>query len=156
MNLEIDLQVEVSLSQEEAAELSWIEKALQAAVESELQTEKTIEVSIRIVDDSTIQELNHTYRQLDRATDVLSFPQWEPDDPFAELEEVLLLGDIVISYPIAKKQAAQLGHSLTRELGFLSVHGFLHLIGFDHHTPEESRVMFAKQEEILQRIGLSR
>lgn len=74
----------------------------------------------------------------------------------SEEEETVPLGDIVISYPKAKEQAEEYGHSLERELGFLAVHGFLHLLGYDHETAEEEKEMFQRQEEILQQAGLHR
>jgi probable rRNA maturation factor len=95
---------------------------------------------------------------VDRPTDVLSFPLWEPDEEWVidEEEERVALGDIVISLPKAKEQAEAYGHSLNREVGFLAVHGFLHLLGYDHETKEEEKEMFAKQEEILSLVGLHR
>ncbi|GKS12457.1 endoribonuclease YbeY [Paenibacillus chitinolyticus] len=138
------------------------------------------EVALTFVDDETIHELNRTYRNIDRPTDVLSFAmleqgedepailygEEEPDEDSAEsdadadadgeasFEEPL--GDIVISVPRAAAQAEEYGHSVERELGFLFVHGFLHLIGYDHDNEEAEREMFAKQEQILQKAGLTR
>lgn len=155
MSLVVDLQVDVHLNQEEKKALESIQQALHSASVVENQVNK--EVSVRIVDDSIMREMNRTYREVDRTTDVLSFPQWEPDEEFDFYEgERIPLGDIVISMPKAKEQAKQLGHSLERELGFLSVHGFLHLLGYDHQTLEDRQQMFSKQEEILSRVGLVR
>lgn len=155
MSLQIDLQVDVTIEPEEKEVLEWIERSLVSAAKVEEQ--ENVEVSVRIVDNQTIRELNREYRQIDRATDVLSFPQWEPDEETIYWEnEKIPLGDIVISWEKVKEQASALGHSIERELGFLCVHGFLHLLGFDHHTSEESHLMFTKQEEILERIGLVR
>lgn len=155
MSLVVDLQVDVDLNLQEKKALESIHKALHSASVVENQVNK--EVSVRVVDDFTMREMNRTYREVDRTTDVLSFPQWEPDEALDLYEdERIPLGDIVISLPKAKEQAEHLGHSLERELGFLSVHGFLHLLGYDHHTSEDSQQMFAKQEEILSRIGLVR
>lgn len=111
-----------------------------------LENRKGGEVAITLCDDRYIQELNRQFRHMDRPTDVLSFP----------MEDEELLGDIVISLPKAKAQAEEYGHSFERELGFLAVHGFLHLLGYDHDTPEAEREMFSKQEEILLKLGLSR
>jgi len=117
------------------------------------------------VDDARIHELNREYRGIDRPTDVLSFAMQEGDEPdiiFDEWEEGEsdpvsgMLGDIVISLERAKAQSEEYGHSLEREIGFLFVHGFLHLLGYDHQTAEEEAVMFAKQEAILQQAGLTR
>jgi probable rRNA maturation factor len=105
-----------------------------------------------------MQEINREYRQIDRPTDVLSFPLYEPEEEFVleEEEEFVTLGDIVISMPQAQLQAKEYGHSLQREVAFLAVHGFLHLLGYDHETEEEEKEMFARQEEILKQTGLVR
>lgn len=128
------------------------------------------EVSLSFVDDETIRELNRTYRGLDKPTDVLSFAlsemgEDEPDilyeveeDESAQGEDLPTdaLGDIVISVPRAIAQAEEYGHSVEREIGFLFVHGFLHLLGYDHGTEEDEKVMFSKQEAVLQQAGLTR
>jgi probable rRNA maturation factor len=122
------------------------------------------EVVISLVDDETIQELNRTYRQKDQPTDVLSFAMREStgDEPdiFYETEEDAesdnMLGDIIISVPTAMRQAGEYGHSLQREMAFLAVHGFLHLLGYDHMTEEEEKEMFSRQETILESVGLTR
>lgn len=121
------------------------------------------EVVITLVDDDAIQELNKHYRDKDRPTDVLSFAiqESEIDEPqivYAEedIVEDEPLGDIVISVPAAFRQADEYGHSVEREIAFLSVHGFLHLIGYDHMEEAEEKEMFGRQEEILASIGLVR
>lgn len=138
-----------------------------------LRLGNNIEVDISIVSNEEIQALNRTYRNIDRPTDVLSFAleevssefdvdfegltyeeEKDAEDDAQEMERHL--GDIILSYPRAVEQATEYGHSLERELGFLVVHGFLHLIGYDHQTDEESKVMFALQEEVLAEYGLTR
>lgn len=119
------------------------------------------EVDITIVDNPTIHQLNHEYRGIDRATDVLSFAMLdEVEGDFLSLTQEMMpvvhLGDIIISNDKVVEQAEEYGHSYERELGFLSVHGFLHLNGYDHQTPEESAEMFGIQEEILTQYGLTR
>lgn len=111
------------------------------------------EVSLVLVDDARIAELNRRYRGVDAPTDVLSFPMLEGEESPSPGEE-LLLGDIVISAPRALAQAEMYGHSLERELAFLTVHGVLHLLGYDHQTPEDEERMRQKQREILERVGL--
>jgi probable rRNA maturation factor len=118
------------------------------------------EVSVTIVDDPTIHELNREHRGMDKPTDVLSFSQLEtvagaPAEPNVEGEPVLL-GDIVISLERAQAQADEYGHSLAREVGFLTAHGTLHLLGFDHQTPEEEAEMTAHTEAVLASLGLTR
>lgn len=105
-------------------------------------------MSIVFVSLKQIQELNKTFRQIDKATDVLSFPNDDIEDK--------TLGDIFISLDKAKEQAESYGHSFEREVGFLAVHGYLHLIGYDHHTKEDEEKMIAMQENILKRAKLER
>lgn len=113
---------------------------------------KTVEdekkMHIIFVDNASIQSINKTYRNIDKPTDVISFPNDEEDDDS--------LGDIFISIEKAIEQASDYGHSFEREIGFLSVHGYLHLKGYDHHTKEEEKVMFTLQEEILKKANLTR
>lgn len=139
-----------------------LEQLLAIAAESEQI--KSGEVALTFVDDEQIHELNVTYRGVDSPTDVLSFAmQEEMDDEldiaFAEDDEdvpTALLGDIIISIDRAIAQSEEYGHSLEREVGFLFVHGFLHLLGYDHDDDEAERLMFSKQEQILQVAGLGR
>ena len=109
------------------------------------------------MDDATITDLNRDHRGLASPTDVLSFSQLEGED-MGDLPEgePMPLGDIVISLERCVSQAADYGHSFERELGFLTAHGMLHLLGWDHQTPEEEAAMMAKTEEILAGLGLSR
>lgn len=115
-------------------------------------------VSLSFVDDETIHQLNMQYRGIDRPTDVLSFAMQEIGAEESESPAIddELLGDIVISVPTAKLQSEEYGHSLEREIGFLFVHGFLHLIGYDHQDEDTEKAMFEKQELVLQKAGLSR
>ncbi|WP_026485610.1 rRNA maturation RNase YbeY [Caldanaerobius polysaccharolyticus] len=118
-----------------------------------------VEVSISIVDDQEIRRLNRDYRSVDRPTDVLSFPMmdFEGDDAIIqEATDVVMLGDIVISAARAKSQATDYGHSFEREMAFLTVHGMLHLMGYDHERPEDARVMREKEEKILTELGIER
>ncbi|MCR8968705.1 rRNA maturation RNase YbeY [Facklamia sp. 7083-14-GEN3] len=123
------------------------------------------ELDITIVDNHTIRQLNRDYRDIDRATDVLSFALMEGEEPvdwstisMKEGQEPLNLhlGDIIISIERAIEQATEYKHSLERELGFLAVHGFLHLNGYDHQTAEAEKEMFGIQEEVLSDYGLTR
>lgn len=119
------------------------------------------ELDISIVDNATIHQLNRDYRGVDSPTDVLSFALEEELDDFDMILNVNQLpmrhlGDIIISYDKAQEQATDYGHSFERELAFLTVHGFLHLNGYDHATIEQEQAMFAIQDEVLDEYGLQR
>ncbi len=122
------------------------------------------EISVMFTDNEEIRELNKLHRNIDRATDVLSFPLFEYDEDGNILENEqelnsageMLLGDVVISLERAAEQATEYGHSLEREIGFLTVHSMLHLFGYDHMTPEDEEEMFSYQSEILDEMGLVR
>lgn len=118
------------------------------------------EMSLVIADDELLQQLNHAYRGVNAPTDVLSFPsQGEDDDragPSVQSPEAeTYLGDVVISYPMAERQANSAGHSIEDELCLLAVHGALHLLGYDHATPEEEAIMWAEQEAALAVLGIT-
>lgn len=122
------------------------------------------EINILITDDTSIRQINRQFRNIDRSTDVLSFPivhmkngkiLFEEED-FDMDEGLLLLGDIVISMETAQKQAGQYDHPLERELAFLVSHGVFHLLGYDHMEKDEETVMLSKQEEVLNKMGLKR
>ena len=121
------------------------------------------EVSVTIVDSETIRGINKKERDIDAVTDVLSFPMLEFDEDGDIIDsdfdmdgENLLLGDIVICAERAMAQAAEYGHSFKREMAFLTVHSMLHLLGYDHMDEQEEKIMFARQEEILGLLGITR
>lgn len=114
------------------------------------------EVSISFVDDEAIHELNLEYRGVDAATDVLSFPQDDLGDLDLPEGFPLMLGDIIISLERAWEQAQEYGHSLEREVLYLAIHGFFHLMGYDHETEEEQGVMRKLEEEVLSELDLGR
>ena len=120
---------------------------------------KDAEVSVSFVSNNEIRKLNKLYRDKDMSTDVLSFPL-TGDDGTAEINQetgAVLLGDVVISLETAVKQAANYGHSLEREIGFLTVHSMLHLLGYDHETSQlDQRIMREKEESVLEKLGISR
>jgi probable rRNA maturation factor len=128
---------------------------------------KAVEISVTLVNNEQIREINKEFRDKDSVTDVLSFPMLEFDEEYRVMhehhigdynydEDVLLLGDIVISLEKAKEQAQEYGHSFEREVGFLTAHSMLHLLGYDHEEPSKAKVMRYKEEQILQKIGLVR
>ena len=110
--------------------------------------------NVIIVDNDKIHEINKQYRNIDRETDVISFAL--EDDKSFNTTEVRMLGDIYISIDRVRSQAKEYGHSFKRELYFLAIHGLLHLLGYDHMKEEDEKVMFAKQEEVLNRYGIKR
>jgi probable rRNA maturation factor len=109
-------------------------------------TDKTRVINIILVSNDTIKDLNNTYRGKETPTDVLTFP--------AELDDEL--GDVFISLDKAKQQAEDYGHTVTRELAFLTIHGFLHALGYDHQTDTEKKAMFALQNAILDALKINR
>ncbi|MDD3705953.1 MAG: rRNA maturation RNase YbeY [Clostridiaceae bacterium] len=126
------------------------------------ECEDEFEVSISFVGNEEMRSLNKEYRNIDKETDVLSFPLVEfieeelnAEDENAEyIEEEIALGDIVISMEKALEQSEEYGHSFNRELAFLLIHGMLHLLGYDHDEEASEGEMFDKQEEILKRLNL--
>lgn len=127
----------------------------QALVEEEI--DESAEVSVTFVDNEKIRALNAEHRGIDRETDVLSFPAFT-DDGFEVNPEndAIILGDIVISLEKAKAQSEEYGHSMLRETAFLIAHSLFHLLGYDHETESEEKEMFEKQENVLQRLGITR
>ena len=109
-------------------------------------------ISVTLVDNEYIHEINLNYRHIDRPTDVISFAFLDDNpnrDKLFQSQEMVVLGEIYISIDKAKEQALAYGHSIERELSFLFVHGLLHLLGYDHMNEDDEKIMFALQEEIL-------
>lgn len=155
----------------EILSFDWIRTADDVAREV-LREEKCpyeCEADLLLIGSERMREINSETRGIDRATDVLSFPgfQYDPPASWKEAEESrsdnfdpetgkLMLGEIVISVPKVKEQAEEYGHSTRREFAFLVSHSMLHLIGYDHMVPEEEKVMFEKQEKVLEVLGITR
>lgn len=144
-----------------------IEKVILAAMDYE-QCPFECEVNVVLTDNNAIHQVNKEFRNIDRPTDVLSFPMVEYEKPgdFSDVLSMddcfnpetgeLLLGDIMISVEKVKEQAMAYGHSIERELGFLVAHSMLHLFGYDHMEEKERELMESRQTEILNNIGLTR
>lgn len=135
-----------------------IEKLMQIVAGKE-GIDPEAEISITFVNNDEIQEINRIYRGKDQPTDVISFAMEEMGEGEIEIKgEDLptILGDIIISIERTKEQAQEYNHSFMRELGFLTVHGFLHLLGYDHMEKEDEEIMFRKQKELLEEYGLHR
>lgn len=141
----------INETNEEIKELVEVNKLIEYALKYE--NLKNVFFNIIIVDNEKIRELNREYRNKDAYTDVISFALEDFDDIKTE---VRMLGDIYISIDKAHGQAIDYNHSLLRELSFLSIHGLLHLLGYDHMIEEEEKIMFSKQKEILDSYGISR
>lgn len=117
------------------------------------------EVSVTFVDNKRMQEINYMDRQINQPTDVLSFAMEESilnETRVIKCKAHGVLGDVIISIPKTKEQAKRYGHSFDHEINFLTVHGFLHLFGYNHQADEEEKIMFKKQNEILTICGLKR
>ena len=139
---------------EEIKELEVVEKVLVSAINKEKLEDVTF--NLIIVDNEYIHELNKNYRGIDRETDVITFALEDEDSIVLPEEVERNLGDIYISIDKAVSQAEEYGHGLLRELSFLAVHGFYHLLGYDHMNPDDEKVMFTKQEEVLEEYGITR
>lgn len=156
------LKVYVKNNQTEVKVPVGIRLLIRRCCQAVLTTEKfgrDTEVSVSFVSNSEIRNLNKIYRNKDSVTDVLSFPLTDADGQMEINQETgaVLLGDVVISLETAVKQAANYGHSLEREIGFLTVHSMLHLLGYDHETSQlEQRIMREKEESVLEKLGISR
>lgn len=165
------MTINIEYEAEKKLELPY-ETIIEEVVEASLDYEKCpyeAEVNVVLTDNEEIRRINREFRQIDNATDVLSFPMGDYETPsdFERLEEQpedyfnpetgeLLLGDIVISVDKVEEQAEKYGHSKSRELAFLVAHSMLHLCGYDHMEEEERAVMEQKQEEILKSGGYTR
>ena len=140
----------------EELDLDLISERAEKTIEEVLRVEKieeNVEVSLSIVDKDEIHILNRDYRDVDRPTDVLSFPMDEEGFD-NEGNPILLLGDIVICLDVAKDQAADFGHSLEREIMYLICHSTLHLLGYDHIEEADKKEMRAKEKEIMKNLGV--
>ncbi len=138
---------------EKIPELQIVEKVLQGALKKEALN--NVSFNLIIVDNDYIHELNKVYRHVDRETDVITFALEDEDSVIIPQGE-RVLGDIYISIDKARSQAKEYGHSFLRELSFLAVHGFYHLLGYDHQTEAEAKKMFQKQEEVLEEYDIRR
>ena len=155
--LEINyFEIETNIAYEEI-----IETALKKCFQEENMDKLGLYVSITLTCPSHIKEINNQYRNIDKETDVLSFPMFEKE----EIDQIILeknaipgdvLGDIIVSIDRVKEQAIEYGHSFERELSYMIVHGFYHLMGYDHMNDEEKSVMRAKEENILEKLKITR
>lgn len=153
------MKVIISNYPEELSFPAEIEENVRAAAEKvgELYGVENGEVSVMLTNNDYIHQLNRKYRQIDRPTDVLSFALNESEEPDIENgPDINVLGDIILSVERAEEQAADYGHSLRREIAFLTVHGMLHLLGYDHMEEADRLEMEKEQRYVMEQLGISR
>lgn len=134
-----------------------IRKVLQTCFKEEKLEDKNLYVNVVLTDSKTIRQINKEHRGIDKSTDVLSFPMFEKDElknRTTMVEDVL--GDMVISIEQVQAQAKEYGHSFERELAYMAVHSFYHLLGYDHMEEEDKKVMREKEENILEKLNIRR
>ena len=159
---------EISNEQDKIPVDGEIENIVKLSVETaaeEFINDVSLEISVTFTDNEGIKVINNEFRNIDKETDVLSFPQLEFDVlgvikpeymPLSDMYPNVMLGDIVLSLEKAESQAQEFGHSFLREVSYLTVHSMLHLLGFDHIVDEDKLIMREKEEEIMSKIGLTR
>ena len=138
-----------------------INKVLERCFREEKIEDSKLTITITLTNAENIKEINKKYRNIDKATDVLSFPMFERDELAEKIEKKSfeyedVLGDIIISIPRVEEQAKEYGHSFERELGYMVVHGFYHLMGYDHIKEEDKMEMRPKEEKILNELNIIR
>lgn len=138
-----------------------IGKVLRKCFEEEKLVDSKLLVTITLTNAENIKKINNDYRRIDKATDVLSFPMFERNELNNKIDNKLfnhedVLGDIVISVPKVKEQAKEYKHSFERELSYMIVHGFYHLMGYDHIKEEDKKEMRPKEEKILNQLNILR
>jgi len=138
-----------------------IQKVLEKCFEEEKIIDSKLMITITLTNAENIKEINKQYRNIDKTTDVLSFPMFEKDELENKIKNRLfehedVLGDIIISIPKVEEQAKEYGHSFERELSYMVVHGFYHLMGYDHIKEEDKIVMRPKEEKILNQLNILR
>ena len=134
-----------------------IEKVMQKCFEVEKINPTSMYVCVTLTTPKNIRKINKKYRSIDKATDVLSFPMFEKEE-LTSFNTIVqeVLGDIIISIDRVKKQATEYGHSFERELAYMLVHGFYHLMGYDHMEDEDRKIMRKKEEYVLNSINITR
>ena len=149
MNWEVDITIE------EPFEKQVSEEWLKLVIDSVMLVEPVghpVELSLLITGDETVRELNRIYRQIDSTTDVLAFAMQEGEDFPSAPEEVIQLGEVIISFPQAERQANQTDFSIKQEVTILTIHGMLHLLGYNHESDEDAHIMEAKENVVFQNV----
>ena len=132
-----------------------LENVTRTCFETENIEKTDLYLSVTLSDEDYIQNINRKFRNIDKPTDVLSFPMFEKDEiPKKSIGIPDVLGDIIVCIPIVEKQALEYGHSFKRELSYMLVHGFYHLMGFDHIKEEDKTIMRKKEEDVLSKLKI--
>ena len=155
----VDIQFYNQTSESVETYEAMITTVVNETIKQENLTNEMLECSFIFVDNEQIREINANYRQKDAVTDVITFAIEDEMPGEIKIQGIpmpRMLGDVVISLPRTREQAERYGHSFERELSFLAVHGCLHLLGYDHIEPEEEKIMFGKQEDVLNALGIRR
>ena len=155
----VDIQFYNQTSESVETYEAMITTVVNETIKQENLTNEMLECSFIFVDNEQIREINANYRQKDAVTDVITFAIEDEMPGEIKIQGIpmpRMLGDVFISLPRTREQAECYGHSFERELSFLAVHGCLHLLGYDHIEPEEEKIMFGKQEDVLNALGIRR
>lgn len=155
----VDIQFYNQTSESVETYEAMITTVVNETIKQENLTNEMLECSFIFVDNEQIREINANYRQKDAVTDVITFAIEDEMPEEIKIQGIpmpRMLGDVFISLPRTREQAERYGHSFERELSFLAVHGCLHLLGYDHIEPEEEKIMFGKQEDVLNALGIRR
>ena len=155
----VDIQFYNQTSESVETYEAMITTVVNETIKQENLTNEMLECSFIFVDNEQIREINANYRQNDAVTDVITFAIEDEMPGEIKIQGIpmpRMLGDVFISLPRTREQAERYGHSFERELSFLAVHGCLHLLGYDHIEPEEEKIMFGKQEDVLNALGIRR
>ena len=158
-NMGVDIQFYNQTSESVETYEAMITTVVNETIKQENLTNEMLECSFIFVDNEQIREINANYRQKDAVTDVITFAIEDEMPGEIKIQGIpmpRMLGDVFISLPRTREQAERYGHSFERELSFLAVHGCLHLLGYDHIEPEEEKIMFGKQEDVLNALGIRR
>ena len=131
-----------------------VDKVFEVCFKQEDLYDYKIYISIILTNEENIQRINNEYRKIDKPTDVLSFPMFEPSEINDAKKREEVLGDIIVCMPVVKRQAVEYEHTEEREFAYMLVHGFYHLMGYDHIKEEDKQKMRAKEEEVLGKLGL--
>lgn len=157
----MNLNIIFSADTDNEYDWEFLKSTVSSSAEETLNTmniDGDVELSVTFTDNEGIWELNKLYRKVDRPTDVLSFPMYTfADGDTPSPDEPIILGDMVLSVEKAKEQAEEFGHSLKREVAFLTVHSVLHLLGYDHELSDDAeREMFRLQDSIMEKLNITR